>query len=80
MLFHAQCLNNLKEQLGFDKDDGYTLPMLRVTSCDAIAEQNVIAMLDYIDESKILPDSKENLELQSFYQIHPQQLNTCMTC
>ena len=47
---------------------GYTC---RSLSRDIIADQNIIVMLDYIEQNKMLPTSSENLGLQNFLSHTP---------
>ena len=61
MPFRAKCLNNLKHHLSMEREQVKTLPIS--TSRDHIADTNIMAMLDFMEESDMLPTSQEDCGL-----------------
>ena len=61
MPFRAKCLNNLKHHLSMERNQTTTLPIS--TSQDRIADTNIMAMLDFMEESNMLPISHESFVL-----------------
>ena len=61
MPFRAKCLNNLKHHLSMERNQTTTLPIS--TSRDRIADTNIMAMLDFMEESNMLPISHESFVL-----------------
>ena len=61
--FHAKCLNNLKQHLRMKKQPSKTLPTS--TSRDRVADRNIQAMLDLMEECDMLPSSSDECRLQN---------------
>ena len=61
MPFRAKCLNNLKHHLSMEREQVTTLSIS--TSRDRIADTNIMAMLDLMEESDMLPISQEDCGL-----------------
>lgn len=81
MPFRSKCLNNLKRQLSMEKQPiDTTLPI--ATSRDRIADVNIEAMLDMMEESGMIGTEKSEAQLRNPFTsvvATPEQQNDLLT-